>query len=86
MNLWPRLVLAVTLGFLLLFGIFSLLSLKAVDDSTSRILQKRLVIAQMAAREIDALVERGFFEPEKATEFEPLTTPKPITPSYKWSP
>lgn len=69
MNLWPRLVLVVTLGFLLLFGIFSLLSLKAVDDSTSRILQERLVIAQMAAREVDALVERGFFELEKATEF-----------------
>ena len=69
LNLWPRLVLAVTLGFLLLSGIFSLLSLKAVDDSTRRILQERLVIAQMAAREVDALVERGFFELEKATEF-----------------
>lgn len=69
LNLWPRLVLAVTLGFLLLFGVFSLLSLRAVNDSTDRILQERLVIAQMVAREIDRLVERGFYELEKATEF-----------------
>ncbi|MBI4329303.1 MAG: GAF domain-containing protein, partial [Chloroflexi bacterium] len=69
LNLWPRLALAVTLGFLVLFGIFSLLSLQAVNDSTHRILQERLVIAQMAAQEIDRLVERGFYELEKATEF-----------------
>ncbi|MFQ5860219.1 MAG: ATP-binding protein [Dehalococcoidia bacterium] len=52
-----------------LFGIFSLLSMRAVNESTDRILQERLVIAQMAAREIDRLVERGFYELEKATEF-----------------
>lgn len=68
-NLWPRLAIAVSLGFLALFGIFSLLSLQAVNDSTNRILQERLVIAQMAAREIDRLIERGFYELEKATEF-----------------
>ncbi|MEE9324820.1 MAG: ATP-binding protein [Dehalococcoidia bacterium] len=69
LNLWPRLVIAVTVGFLILFGIFSLLSLKAVNDSTERILTERLVITQMAAREIDRLLERGFHELEKATEF-----------------
>ncbi|MEE9247630.1 MAG: cache domain-containing protein [Dehalococcoidia bacterium] len=69
LNLWPRLVIAVTVGFLVLFGIFSLLSMRAVNDSTERIFEERFVIAQMAAREIDRLVERGFFELEKATEF-----------------
>ncbi|MBI3954342.1 MAG: GAF domain-containing protein [Chloroflexi bacterium] len=69
LNLWPRLVIAATLGFLVLFAIFSLLSLRAVNDSTNRILQERLVVAQMAAREIDRLVARGFHELEKATEF-----------------
>ena len=69
LNLWPRLVIGVTFVFLVLFGIFSLISLRAVSDSTDRILQERLVIAQMAAREIDRLVERGFYELEKATEF-----------------
>ncbi|MBI2171175.1 MAG: GAF domain-containing protein [Chloroflexi bacterium] len=69
LNLWPRLAIAVSLGFLLLFGVFSLLSLRAVNDSTDRILQERLVIAQMAAREIDGLLERSFYELEKATEF-----------------
>ncbi len=72
LGLWPKLALAVTLGFLLLFGVFSLLSLRAVNDSTDRILQERLVLAQMAAREIDRLVERGFYELEKATEFAPF--------------
>jgi HAMP domain-containing protein len=69
LNLWPRLIIAVTLGFLVLFGVFSLLAIRAVNDSTQRILDERLVIAQMAARELDRLVERAFYELEKATEF-----------------
>jgi len=69
LNLWPRLALTVTVGFVALFGIFSLLALRAVNDSTNRILQERLVITQMAAREIDRLLERGFYELQKATEF-----------------
>lgn len=77
-NLWPRLVLAATSGFLVLFALFSLLSLQAVNDSTQRILQGRLVIAQMAAQEIDRLVERGFYELEKATEFASFD---PLSPS-----
>lgn len=69
MDLWPRLVLAVTVGFLVLFGIFSWLSLRAVDDSTNRILQERLVVTQMAVAELDRLLARAFYELEKATEF-----------------
>ena len=69
LDLWPRLAIAVTLGFLVLFGIFSLLALRAVADSTDRILEERLVIAQMAAREENRLLERGFYELRKATQF-----------------
>ncbi|MBI2887314.1 MAG: GAF domain-containing protein [Chloroflexi bacterium] len=69
MALWPRLVLAVTAGFLLLFGIFGWLSLQAVNDSTARVLAERLVITQMAARDLDAFLTRAFYELEKATEF-----------------
>ena len=58
-----------TLGFVALFGIFSLLALRAVSDSTDRIVEERLVIAQMAARELDRLLERAFYELDKATEF-----------------
>lgn len=71
-GLWPRLALVLTGGFLLLFGIFSLLSLHAIDDSTDRILQERRVIADMAAVEIDALLSRAFYELEKATDFAPF--------------
>jgi hypothetical protein len=52
-----------------LFGIFSLLSMRAVNTSTERILEERLVIAQMAAQELDRVVERAFYELEKATDF-----------------
>ena len=69
LNLWPRLVIAVTLGFLALFVIFSVLALRAVSDSTHRILAERLVIAQMAALEENRLLERGFYELRKATQF-----------------
>jgi len=48
LNLWPRLAVTVTLGFVLLFGVFSLLALRAVSDSTNTALEERLVIAQMA--------------------------------------
>jgi signal transduction histidine kinase len=68
-DLWPRLALGVTVGFLLLFGVFSLLSLRAIEDSTNRILEERLIIAKMAATQIDAIFRRAFFELEKATEF-----------------
>ncbi|MBI4220571.1 MAG: hypothetical protein HY682_10530, partial [Chloroflexi bacterium] len=39
LNLWPRFVIAVTLGFLVLFGVFSLLAMRAVHDSTQRVLE-----------------------------------------------
>lgn len=69
LNLWPRLAVTVTLGFVLLFGVFSLLALRAVSDSTDRTLRERLVIAEMAAGEENRLLERGFYELEKATQF-----------------
>ncbi|MCZ7574282.1 MAG: histidine kinase [Ardenticatenaceae bacterium] len=71
-ELWSRLALVLTGGFLLLFGIFSLLSLQVIDDSTERLLQGHLVIAEMAAGEIDDLLNRAFDELEKATDFAPF--------------
>ncbi|MEK7282120.1 MAG: hypothetical protein AAB037_07220, partial [Chloroflexota bacterium] len=49
LNLWPRLVITVTLGFLVLFGIFSLLSLGAVNDITNRILQGNVDLETFAS-------------------------------------
>ncbi len=64
-NLWPRLVIAVSVGFLALFAVLSLLTLRVVDDSTDRILHERLVTAQMAAKEIDDILRRAFSELER---------------------
>jgi signal transduction histidine kinase/HAMP domain-containing protein len=69
LNLWPRLVIAVTVGFVALFGIFSLLALRAVADSTDRILEERLVIARMAAGELDRLLGGAFDELETSARF-----------------
>lgn len=71
-GLWPRLALAVTLGFVILFGVFALASLLAVEDSTSRILAERQVLAEMAGKQMEALLEQGFHELEKATTFAPF--------------
>ena len=69
MGVWPRLALTITVGFLIFFTIFSLLSIRMVNDSTNRILEERQVLTQMAAEEIDALLAQGFYELEKATTF-----------------
>ncbi len=69
MGIWPRLAITISLGFLIFFTIFSLLSIRMVNDSTNRILEGRQVLTQMAADEIDALLIQGFYELEKATTF-----------------
>lgn len=71
-GLWPRLALGVTLIFAVLFGIFAVASLVAVQDSTARILDERQVLTEMAAREVELLVEQAFQELEKATRFAPF--------------
>ena len=76
-NLWPRLVIAVSVGFLTLFAILSLLTLRAVDDSRKHILQERLLIAQMAVRQVDSHLERAFSELEGAAASAPLQAPGP---------
>ncbi|MFQ5916679.1 MAG: ATP-binding protein [Candidatus Binatia bacterium] len=69
MGIWSRLALAIALGFIIFFTIFSLLSMRMVRDSTNRILNERQVLTQMAANEIDALLSQAFYELEKATTF-----------------
>ncbi len=69
MALWPRLALAVGLGFTILFAIFAFLSLRIVAESNERILRERLVVAEMAGQEIDRLLGRAFYELEKARDF-----------------
>lgn len=74
LNLWTRLVLVLTIGFITLFGVFSLVSLRVLDDSTQRILAERQVIAQMAAQRYDELLTQAYYELDKAStlaEFDP---------------
>ncbi len=63
-NLWPRLVIGVSLGFLALLVVVGLLILRIVEDSRNRILDERLVIAEMAARQVDGLLGHNFSELE----------------------
>ncbi|MBI1801078.1 MAG: HAMP domain-containing protein, partial [Chloroflexi bacterium] len=69
LNLWPRLVLVLTAGFVMLFGVFSLVSLRVLDGSTQRILKEREVIAQIAAQRYDELLSQAYYELDKATTF-----------------
>lgn len=61
LGLWPRMALAVSAGFVVLFLAFALLGERALQDSTDRLRGERLVIAQMAASQIDDLLEQAFF-------------------------
>ncbi|MBI3969949.1 MAG: HAMP domain-containing protein [Chloroflexi bacterium] len=78
LGLWPRLAVALTAGFLVLFSVFSVLSIYAVDDSTARILQERLVVTEMAARMLDSLLERGFHELERTASFAAFDPLQPV--------
>lgn len=67
--LWPRMALAIGLGFLTLFAAFTFLSERAVHASTKHLLNERLVIAQMAANQIDRLLQEAVTELEQAHRF-----------------
>src|SRR3990172_2425710 len=69
LGLFPRLAVIVALGFLLLFAVFALLGLRAMEVSTNRILEERLVLAEMVASQIEALVQQASNELQKATTF-----------------
>ena len=71
LTLWPRLAIAVTLGFAALFALVSLLALRAVDDSTDRIFSERLVVAQSAASELDRMLERSTRQLTASIQFGP---------------
>ena len=56
LTLWPRLAVGVTIGFIVLFAGFSVLGIRAVDASTSRILHERLAITEEMADDFDSLL------------------------------
>ncbi|MBI4786016.1 MAG: HAMP domain-containing protein [Chloroflexi bacterium] len=56
LSLFARVISLVTIGLLLMFAGFALLSLQAVRDSTQRTMQERLLIAQITAQRVDDLL------------------------------
>ena len=57
-NLFARVLALVSVGLLLMFAGFALLSLQAVRESTERTLQERLLIAQISANRVDDLLRQ----------------------------
>ncbi len=76
LGLWPRMALAISLGFLALFATFAALGERALRDSTDHLLKERLVIAQMAAGQLDGLLQQAVSLLEQAhrfADFDPAT-------------
>ena len=65
-GLWPRMALAITLGFITLFAAFSFISERALQDSIDKLLEERLAITQLVADQIDSLLADAIFELERA--------------------
>ena len=59
-GLFPRLAGMVAIGFLLIFSTLAVFGLRALDASTNRILEERMVLAEMAAGQIEGLVLQAF--------------------------
>ena len=70
--IFPWLAALVSLIVVLMFTGFALLGLRAVHISTNRILEEKLVLTEMAARQVEALVQQAFNELLKATTFAPF--------------
>ena len=68
-GLFPWLAAIVAGGFFILFAVLALLGLRALDVSTNRILEERLVLAEMTASHIERAVQQAFHELQKATTF-----------------
>lgn len=69
LGLWPRVAFAISVGFLGLFTAFSVLGELALREGSDRLLEERLVIAQMAAAQIDLTLEEALSELEQARRF-----------------
>lgn len=68
-NIWPRAASILSAGFLLIMAVILLLGYLALSDSERNVLEQRLAISQMAAFQIDRLLEDAIFELEQATLF-----------------
>ncbi len=58
LNLMTRVILLVTVGLLIMFAGLAFLSLQAVQQSTDRTLQERLLVARISASRVDDLLQQ----------------------------
>ncbi len=77
LGLWPRIALGISLSYLILFAVFSALGERALHSSANNIVNERVVIAQMAAGEIDEFLHHVFTELtdiNRMADFNPFDT------------
>lgn len=70
-GLWPRMSVAISVGFAVLFLVFFLLAEWVLRDSIERILEERLVIAEITASQIDGVLDEAIAEVIQAEQFLP---------------
>jgi len=75
-SLMARVILLVSVGLLLMFGGFAYLSLQAVQQSTERSLQERMLLAQITASRVDDLLQ------QKIVLLRTIINDSPIDPNH----
>jgi len=68
LRLWPRVSLAISLGFIALFLAFAVLGEQALLDSIAHLRDERLVIAQMAAGQVDDRMKQAIAALDQAAK------------------
>ncbi len=69
LGLWPRMAAVLSLGFLALLGLQGGMAVGSLRQSTRQLLEARLALAQMAAGQVDTLLERAVLDLEQARRF-----------------
>lgn len=68
LNLWPRMALSISIGFIFLLLAFWFLGERALRESRDRILDERLAITQVVANQIDNRLVQAQMELEESSE------------------
>lgn len=72
LSLRKRIILLVTLGMALILGVFAVVSMHALQESTERALNQRLLLAQITAAELDIILEHTLWQVQKSASLEPV--------------
>ena len=72
LNLWPRMALSISIGFVFLLLAFWFLGERALRESSDRILEERLAITQVVANQIDNRLVQAKRELEESSKLAPF--------------